>query len=508
MPRQPKRNNKKKNKEQKQLAKQLREKRKNERQPFVSVCTPTFNRRPFFEYAIKNYVEQDYPSSKMEWIIIDDGTDPIGDLVKDIPGVKYFYFKEKMSLGKKRNLMHEKSKGDIIVYMDDDDYYPRDRVSHAVEKLQKNPKALCAGSSAIYIWFKHLPKMFRFGPYGPNHSTAGTFAFRRKLLDITSYDDSAAIAEEKHFLKNYTIPFVQLDPLKTILVFSHIQNTFDKRELLTNWEQNPRIHETDVDVEDFIKDDDVRDFYTNRLDTILSTYEPGELKNKPDVVKQTKEIRKEREKKAKEMMDSKPSNIMIEQDGKQVALTNGQLRDLLQNQQQTIKKLVEENNNLKRELERKQTEIVNLHRSMEVPNQSPQSHQQQQLQQAQLQQSQAQQHSQLQQQAHSVSSNDDFFRITTGNTNPEMINKQTMIQEAINSAIKIANKEKTQEDKLRKINELLGQMGLQMQTQQSNGQITRENEIEETKEGDYDLIMVKNDEEQPEENIHMIIENE
>ena len=32
----------------------------------------------------------------------------------------------KMTLGKKRNLMHEKSKGDIIVYMDDDDYYPPD----------------------------------------------------------------------------------------------------------------------------------------------------------------------------------------------------------------------------------------------------------------------------------------------------------------------------------------------------------------------------------------------
>ena len=60
----------------------------------------------------------------MEWIIIDDGTDKIKDLVQDIPNVKYFAYDEKMPLGKKRNLMHEKSEGDIIVYMDDDDYYP------------------------------------------------------------------------------------------------------------------------------------------------------------------------------------------------------------------------------------------------------------------------------------------------------------------------------------------------------------------------------------------------
>ena len=44
----------------------------------------------------------------MEWIIIDDGTDKIEDLVKDIPQVKYFKYDEQMVLGKKRNIMHEK----------------------------------------------------------------------------------------------------------------------------------------------------------------------------------------------------------------------------------------------------------------------------------------------------------------------------------------------------------------------------------------------------------------
>ena len=35
--------------------------------------------------------------------------------------------KKKIKLGRKRNLIHEKCKGDIIVYMDDDDFYPPDR---------------------------------------------------------------------------------------------------------------------------------------------------------------------------------------------------------------------------------------------------------------------------------------------------------------------------------------------------------------------------------------------
>lgn len=119
-----------------------KKKKKPSNYPLVSVCTPTFNRRPFIKSMIKCFMHQDYPKEHIEWIIIDDGTDKIKDLVCDIPQVKYFYYSTKLPLGKKRNIMHEKSSGEIIVYMDDDDYYPPDRISHAVKQLQSHPKAL------------------------------------------------------------------------------------------------------------------------------------------------------------------------------------------------------------------------------------------------------------------------------------------------------------------------------------------------------------------------------
>ena len=202
--------------------------------PFVSVCTPTYNRRMFLPQLIKCFQKQTYPKELMEWIIIDDSDEPVGDLFEGVECVKYFRYEEKIKLGRKRNLMHEKSKGEIIVYMDDDDYYPPDRVNHAVDRLRARPEALAAGSSVVYIYFNDLDTLYQFGPYGPNHATAGTFAFKRKLLEQTRYDDEAEIAEEKAFLKNYTIPFAQLDPKKCILVFAHQYNTFDKRKLLEN----------------------------------------------------------------------------------------------------------------------------------------------------------------------------------------------------------------------------------------------------------------------------------
>ena len=255
--------------------------------PRVSICTPTFNRRPFFKGIIQSVLSQKYPTELIEWIIVDDGTDKIEDLVSHIPFVKYFKLDKKMPLGKKRNYMHNmcsfKNDDDIIVYMDDDDYYPPNRVSHAVDKLIHS-NALCAGSSELYIWFNTLNKMYKFGPYGPNHSTAGTFAFKRILLKDTHYEDDAVLAEEKYFLKNYTIPFVQLEPLSTILVFSHEQNTFDKRKLIDP--ANKMCTESNLKVKTFIKNVEMRTFYMDEIDILLKKYELGDIKYKPDVLKE------------------------------------------------------------------------------------------------------------------------------------------------------------------------------------------------------------------------------
>jgi len=308
--------------------------------PFVSVCTPTFNRRPFIPIMLECFRNQDYPKDRMEWIIVDDGTDCIKDLIdtSHIPQIKYFRPPSRMNLGEKRNYMHKQTKGSIIVYMDDDDYYPPERVSHAVERLMENREALCAGSSEMYIYFKHISKMVQCGPYGPNHATAGTFAFRSALLDQTHYNDNAALAEEREFLKDYTIPFVQLDPLKTILVFSHIHNTFDKKRLL----ENPHpdfLKESSKTVDMFIKRSNeahIKQFFMTEIDELLSKYDPGHPRMKPEVLAQTKEIEEKRRKMEEDYQAQNNKNannvtIKMQSPGKEpITLTIEQVVELLQ----------------------------------------------------------------------------------------------------------------------------------------------------------------------------------
>jgi glycosyltransferase involved in cell wall biosynthesis len=273
------------------------------RHPLVTICTPTFNRRPFIPMMLRCFAHQDYPKDKIEWIIIDDGTDKIEDLVSHIPQVKYLKYTEKMTLGKKRNIGNDLAKGDVIIYMDDDDYYPPDRISHAVTMLKTNDKALCAGSSEMLIFFNDLNKMYRFGPYGPNHSTAATFAFRKELLQQTRFDEASSVAEERNFLKGYTIPFVQLDSKKSIIVFSHTHNSCNKKDLLQGLNAPPehrKVFESNERPEEIIKDREILHFFMHDIEIILQHYEPGNPINKVDVTNNLIAIKEKRENMIKE----------------------------------------------------------------------------------------------------------------------------------------------------------------------------------------------------------------
>jgi hypothetical protein len=248
--------------------------------------------------------------------------------------------------------------------MDDDDYYPPERVEHAVEKLMGNKEALCAGSSEMYLYFKHINKMYQCGPYGPNHATAGTFAFKSRLLDDTKYDDHAALAEEKSFLKNYTVPFVQLDPMKTILVFSHIHNTFDKKKMLNS--QHPEyFKESNKTVDMFIRRDDetaIKKFFMEEIDALLRVYKEGEPSMKPDVLEQTLKIEEERKRLVEDEMRKNgqvpgahpPGSIIMQQEGKEpVVLAPEQIIEALQH-------LQKENTELKQHILRLEATIKQM----------------------------------------------------------------------------------------------------------------------------------------------------
>ena len=339
----------------------------NKKYPFVSICTPTFNRRPFIKTMFECFKNQDYPKNRIEWIIVDDGTDKIKDLIEtsNIPQIRYFELEKKLALGAKRNYMHKHVKGSIIVYMDDDDYYPPERVSHSVEMLLKDDKVMCGGTSEIYLYFKTMKKMIQAGPYGPNHATAGTFAFKTKLLEDTKYNDTASLAEEREFLKGYTVPFVQFDPLKTILAFSHEHNTFDKREMFKTSHPD-YFKESPKTVDMFIRQDHespIKQFFLEDIDKLLNNYEPGLPKMKPDVLTQIIKIKKERAE-AIEKIHNGP--IMLQQgDGKPpIELNHQQVVQFIKQLQQKNEELTQQNSQIQNAYNHLHNVVITMEKSL------------------------------------------------------------------------------------------------------------------------------------------------
>jgi hypothetical protein len=257
---------------------------------------------------------QTYPKKRFEIIVVDDGTDCVRDAVETYGHgltVRYHRFETKMTLGAKRNVSHTflDKRTKYIVAADDDDYHCRERIAHSVEMLEKTPDAMIAGASTLYVYFKHIQQMYQFGPYMvglPNgghsdrfsprntHSTNGCFAYRRELAETHRYSDTACIAEEHTFLAEYTVPMVQLDPMKTILVISHEHNTFDKRNLLKNGPNPDFVKPSPKTVEMFISSPAIRQFFLVDIEPLLSHYDPGHPRMKPDVLKQMGEMEEER----------------------------------------------------------------------------------------------------------------------------------------------------------------------------------------------------------------------
>lgn len=116
--------------------------------PVVSCIMPTRDRRAFVPVAIQLFLAQDY--SPRELVIVDDGEQPVRDLVPGDPRIRYVRREPAMTIGAKRNLACEEARGELIAHWDDDDWYPSWRLTLQVSELLAAGADLC-GSSALYF---------------------------------------------------------------------------------------------------------------------------------------------------------------------------------------------------------------------------------------------------------------------------------------------------------------------------------------------------------------------
>jgi glycosyltransferase involved in cell wall biosynthesis len=108
---------------------------------FVSCLLPTYNRRTFVPRAIEYFLRQDYPHKEL--LILDNGSDPVADLVPVDERIRYVRLEKRLSLGAKRNLAVEQARGNLLMHWDDDDWYAPRRIRYQVEALQAAGAEVC-----------------------------------------------------------------------------------------------------------------------------------------------------------------------------------------------------------------------------------------------------------------------------------------------------------------------------------------------------------------------------
>ena len=200
--------------------------------PTISIITVTKSRPRFIRHLRHNIESLDYDQSLIEWVVVDDGEDPVLEYVEDFPNVLYRHSAEHIPLGKKRNLANSLASGEFLFCFDDDNYAFPSRIRKAVNFLDENPEVCIAGSTEMFILDIDIGKIYVAGPFAKSHATLGTWAFRRSLLNETAFIDTDTAREEHGFTKEWTMRIGQMDKYHTSVSVDHGKNTISKKHLL------------------------------------------------------------------------------------------------------------------------------------------------------------------------------------------------------------------------------------------------------------------------------------
>lgn len=206
---------------------------KEEDLPDVSVLTITKDRRVFMPLAKYNYMIQSYPEDKLEWVIIDDGDDPIEDTLIGVPNVTYVRCESGLTISQKRNLAVKNAMYDIMVTMDDDDVYPNNSVLQRVAMLLKEPVKACGFCTTIPCY--DITKFSSFMNVPPHtlrmseRVSEATLVFTKKFWEEGQFDETIQIGEGDAFIRNREHMCREISPQEVIVSLLHPKNTSHRK---------------------------------------------------------------------------------------------------------------------------------------------------------------------------------------------------------------------------------------------------------------------------------------
>ena len=186
----------------------------------VDILIPTYKRKKFEGLISLNINKQTYPLIK-NVIIADDSND---NLQLDVNYSVLNYKVERMSIGAKRNFLLSKSTSRYAVFMDTDDMYHPDYISHSIHTLLMSGKSITGTSDMLMYYQEQTYRLSCIFFHAINEATLviDTHNVKLKFKEQNS-------SEGLEPLKNHIGDIVQTDINKVMCCLCHQENTIDKK---------------------------------------------------------------------------------------------------------------------------------------------------------------------------------------------------------------------------------------------------------------------------------------
>ena len=159
------------------------------RLPLVSCVMPTYNRRQYVPDAIRYFMAQDYP--ERELLVVDDGTDPVGDLMPADERIRYLRVSKRLTIGAKRNLACEQARGEYMAHWDDDDWMASWRLRYEMDALLRE-RADVVGIQTLLYFDPSRERAWRYEYRTPGRAWVHdpTFCYRREVWQAERFADT------------------------------------------------------------------------------------------------------------------------------------------------------------------------------------------------------------------------------------------------------------------------------------------------------------------------------
>ncbi len=199
--------------------------------PYVSVITPTKNRRFIFELAVHQFLNFIYPPEKLEWVVLDNGTDKIRDLIPDKINLKYLSVdgNKNYSISDLRNNCIKQSSYDYIVYMDDDDYYPPESILARIKSLIRyQPLGVqCVGCVKLGC-YNIINHDSYFISNGDTYLTEASLCHLKKFWESRKFKKTDMSGEFKYFLRKRQQKIRSIPFQFVCIALNHQNNTTER----------------------------------------------------------------------------------------------------------------------------------------------------------------------------------------------------------------------------------------------------------------------------------------